>query len=68
MQYRKNESYLTQWHTRGFQNTELVFHYSKSVSRENSKCLHFPSVQMKYIVQNRQIFSHPKQNDKTSHI
>ena len=51
--YGKNESYLTQWHTRGFQNMQLVFHYSKSVSRENSKCLHFPSVLMKHIVQNR---------------
>ena len=51
--YGKNESYLTQWHTRGFQNMQLVFHYSKSVSRENSKCLHFPSVLMKLIVQNR---------------
>ena len=44
--YGKNESYLTQWHARGFQNIKLVFHYSKSVSRENSKCLHFPSVQV----------------------
>ena len=51
--YGKNESYLTQSHIRGFQNIKLVFHYSKSVSRENSKCLHFPSAQMKHIVQNR---------------
>ena len=51
--YGKNESYLTQWHTKGFQNIELVSLYSKSVSRENSKCLHFPSVQMKHIVPNR---------------
>ena len=49
----KNESYLTQSNTKGFQNIKLVFHYSKSVSRENSKCLHFPSVQMKHIIQNR---------------
>ena len=49
----KNESYLTKWHTRGFQNIKLVFHYSKSVSHENSKCLHFPSVLMKHIVQNK---------------
>ena len=54
--YGKNESYLTQWHTRGFQNIKLVFHYLKSVSRENSKCLHFPSVQMKHIVQYRPLF------------
>ena len=49
----KNESYLTQWHTKGFQNIRLVFHYSKSVSREHSKCIHFASAQMKHIVQNR---------------
>ena len=24
--YGKNESYFTQWHTRGFQNIKLVFH------------------------------------------
>ena len=49
----KNESYLTQWHTKCFPNITLVSYYSKSVSRENSKCLHFASVQMKNIVQNR---------------
>ena len=67
-QYGKNESYLTQWHTRGFQNIRLAFHYSKSVSRENSKCLHFASIQVKHIVQNRPFFPHSKQNDKMSHI
>ena len=33
------------WHTKGFQ---LVSVYSKSVSCENSKCLHSASVQMKH--------------------
>ena len=60
----KNESYLTQWHTKGFQNIKLVSLYSKSMSCENSKCLHFASVQMKNIVQNRPFFSHSKQNEK----
>ena len=27
-QYEKNESYLTQWHTKGFQNIKLVSLYS----------------------------------------
>ena len=66
--YGKNESYLTQWHTRGFQNIKLISLYSKSVSRENSKCLHVASVQMKHIVQNNPFFSHYKQNDKMSHL
>ena len=52
-----NESYLTQWHTKGFQNMKLVCLYSKSVSHENSKCLHFASVQMKHTVQNRPFYS-----------
>ena len=62
--YGKNESYLTQWHTRGFQNIKLVFHYSKSVSHENSKCLHFPSVQMKHIVQTGRLFLIPTRMTK----
>ena len=41
--------HFTQWHTKGFQNMKLVSLYSKSVSRENSKCLHFASVQMNHI-------------------
>ena len=62
-EYRnKTRTKLTQW------NIKLVFHYSKSVSHENSKCLHFPSVQMKHIAQNRLFFSHPKQNYKMSPI
>ena len=51
--YGQNESYLTQWHTKGFQNIKLVSLYSESVSRQNSKCLHFASAQMKHIVQKR---------------
>ena len=53
----KNESYLTQWHTKYFLNIALVSFYSKSVSREISKCLHFVSVQVKHIVQNSQLSS-----------
>ena len=52
----KNESYLTQWHTNDFHNINLVFICSSSVSRQNSKCLHFASVQMKNIVQNRPVY------------
>ena len=63
-QNEKNESYLTQWHTKGFQNIELVSLYSKSASCENSKCLHFASVQMKHIVQKRPFSSHSKQDKK----
>ena len=37
----KYDSYSTQWHTNGFQNIKFVSHYSKSVSRKNSKCLDF---------------------------
>ena len=63
--YGKNKSYLTKWHTKSFQNIKLVFHYSKSVSRENSKCLHIPSVQMKHIdVQNRPFFLIPNRMNK----
>ena len=62
--YGKNESYLTKWHTKGFQNIKLVSLYLKSDSCENSKCLHFPSVQMKHIVQNRPFFLIPKRMKK----
>ena len=67
-QIEKNESYLTQWHIKGFQNIKLVSLYSESVSCENSRCLHFASEQLKHIIQNRPFFSHPKQNDKMSNI
>ena len=67
-QNEKNESYLTQWHTKSFQNTKLVSLYSKSVSCENSKCLHFASVQINHIVQKRPFFSHSKQNEKKSYL
>ena len=60
----KNESYLTQWHTEGFQNIKLVSLYSKSVSRENSQSLHFVSVQVKHIVQTRQFSSLIEKNKK----
>ena len=63
-QNEKNESYLTQWHTKGFQNIKLVSLYSKSVSCENSKCLHFASVQMKHIVQKRPFFLIPNRVKK----
>ena len=56
-QNEKNELYLTQWHTKGFQNIKLVSLYSKSGSRENSKCLHLASVQVKHMVQKRQCSS-----------
>ena len=46
----KNESYLTQYHIKAFQDIKLVSHYLKSVNRENSKCLDFVSVQVKHIV------------------
>ena len=67
-QNEKDESYLTQWHTKGFQNIKLVSHYSKSVSCENSKCLHFATVQKIHIVQNRPFFSHSKQNERNSYL
>ena len=63
-QNEKNESYLTKWHTKGFQNIKLVSLYSKSVSCENSKCLHNASVQMKPFFSKKAIFSHSKQNEK----
>ena len=53
----KNYSYSTKWHTKGFQNIKLVFHYSKSVSRKNSKCLDYVLEQVTPIVQKRQNFS-----------
>ena len=64
----KNDSFLIQWDTKSFQNIKLVCIYSKSVSRENSKCLHFLSMEIKNIVHNRPSFSHSKQNKKMSHI
>ena len=67
-QNEKNELYLTQWHTKGFQNIKLVSLYSKSVSRENSKCLHLASVQVKHMVQKRQCSSLIRKEKKKSHI
>ena len=66
---KKNELYLTQWHTKGFQNIKLVSLYSKSVSRENSKCLHRASVQVKHIVQKKAMFfSHSKRIKNKSYL
>ena len=64
----KNESFLIQWDTKSFQNIKLVCLYSKSVGLKNSKCLHFPSVEIKNIVHSMPFFSHSKQNKKMSHI
>ena len=47
---------------KAFKNIKLVFHYSESVSHENSKCRDFASVQVKPILQKMGIFSHSKQN------
>ena len=52
-QNKKNDSYSTQWHTKGFQNIKLVSHCSKSVSCKNSKCLDFVLGQVTGIVQKR---------------
>ena len=52
----KTDSYSTKWHTKGFQNIKLVFHYSKSVRRKNSECLDFVLVHVTPIVQNRHNF------------
>ena len=65
-QNEKNESYLTQWHTKGFQNIKLVSLHSKSVSRENCKCLHF-AVQMKHMFK-KGIFFIPNRMKRMSHI
>ena len=51
-----NDSYSTKRHTKGFPNIKLVFHYSKSVTRKNSKCLDFVLVQVTPIVQKRHNF------------
>ena len=50
-----NDSYSTQWHTKGFQNIKIVSHYSKSVSHKNSKRLDFVLLQVKRMVKNRTI-------------
>ena len=54
--YGQNESYLTQRHTKVFQNIKLASPYSKSMSHENSKWVDFVSVQVKDIVQNGSFF------------
>ena len=65
---KTSESSLTQWHTKGFQNIKLFSLHSKSKSRENCKCLHFASVQMKHIVQKRPFFFIPNRMKRMSHI
>ena len=57
----QNESYLTEWHTKDSQNIKSVSLYSKSVSCENSKCLHFASVQVKHSPKQAIFFSHWKE-------
>ena len=64
----KNESYLTQWHTEGFQNIKLVSLYSKSVSCQNSICLHFVTVQIKHVVQNKPLFISFQTNCKNEYL
>ena len=63
-QNEENESYLIQWHSKGFQNIKLVSLYSKSVGHGNSKCLYFATVQMKHIVQNGPFFPIPNRMKK----
>ena len=61
--YHKNE-YI--WHNSIPKASRIsIFHYSKSMSHENSKCLYFASVQIKHLVQKRPFFSHSKQNEKS---
>ena len=49
--------HATKWHTKGFENIQLVSCYSKSVSHKNSKCLDFVLVQATPRVQKRHNFS-----------
>ena len=64
----QSESYLTQPHTKVFQNIKLASPYSKSVSRENSRCTDFASVQVKHTVQTGHFFSQSNQNEKMTYI
>ena len=66
--YGQSESYWTQWHTKGFQNIKLVSLYSESVSHENSKCLHFVSVQVKHSPKQAIFFSHSKRMKNESYL
>ena len=64
-----NDSYSTQCHTKGFQDIKLFSHHSKSVSRQNSKCLDFMLVQLTRIVQekhNVSLILHKIKNDSYS--
>ena len=65
----KNDCYSTKWHAKGFQNIELVSHYSKSVNRKNPKCLDFALVQVTTVVKRRHNLSfmpHKIKNDSYS--
>ena len=53
----ESDSHSTKWHTKRFQNIKLVSPYSKSVSRNNSKCLDFVLLQVTNIVQKRHHFT-----------
>ena len=67
--YGQNGYYSTKWHTKGFQNIKLVSHYSKSVSRKNSKCLDSVLVQVSLIVKKKAEFlSHATENQKITPI
>ena len=55
-------------HTIGFENINLIFHYSKSVSHENSKCVDFFVSTGETQFKTGHFFSHAKQNEKVSHI
>ena len=64
----KNDSYSAQWFTMDFQNIKLVSHYSKSVSREKSKCLDFVLIQVTRTGQKAQSFFHATQNQEMTPI
>ena len=66
--YGQNDSHFTKWHTKSFQNITLVSHYSKSVSRKNSKCLHFVLVQVTPIVKKAEFLLHATQDQKMTPI
>ena len=53
----KNVCYSGKFHTMGFQNIKLIFHYSKSVSHKYSKCLDFVLLQLTPIVEKGHNFS-----------
>ena len=64
----KNESYLTEWFTKGCYNIKLVFLLFNVSELLKFQMSGFTSVQVKYKVQNRPFPSRAKQNDKMGHI